>query len=323
MSDMTLDDLQRLLWGFARHRVVTVAARTGLLTRLAECPATPADVASDLDLDRLATAKVVRALTALGILKADGDTYRVVDSLAPLLRSSPFEITPFIEHSHSMYDSWGDNLEPWLRGEPWGTGERDPEQLRRFGAAMRAMGSQIAQRFAERLEIGEARRMLDLGGGFGQYSAAMCARHPDLHSTVLDTPPVVELARIELADTELDGRIDFIGGDYLSTDVGGEYDLVLLANILHQETTPRAEDLVRRAVAALGPGGHVAVVDFQIDEHQREHPFGTLFAINMRSFGDTYTEPTIRGWMEAAGLCEISRTDLDPDRWLIVGRKIG
>jgi len=41
----------------------------------------------------------------------------------------------------------------------------------------------------------------------------------------------------------------------------------------------------------------------------------------MRSFGDTYTEPTIRDWMEAAGLGEVTRTDLDPDRWLLVGRK--
>jgi hypothetical protein len=65
------------------------------------------------------------------------------------------------------------------------------------------------------------------------------------------------------------------------------------------------------------------VVDFQIDDDQRRHPFGTLFAINMRSFGDTYAEPTIRGWMAAAGLGEITRADLDPDRWLIVGRKAG
>jgi hypothetical protein len=37
----------------------------------------------------------------------------------------------------------------------------------------------------------------------------------------------------------------------------------------------------------------------------------------------TPTEPAIRGFMEAAGLTQITRTDLDPDRWLIVGRKPG
>ena len=48
---------------------------------------------------------------------------------------------------------------------------------------------------------------------------------------------------------------------------------------------------------------------------------GALFAINMRSFGDTYTEPVIRGWMSEAGLGDIERIDLSELRWLIVGYK--
>jgi SAM-dependent methyltransferase len=320
---MTLDDVQRLLWEFARHRVVTVAARTGLLTLLAQRPATPAEAARKLSLDPVATAKIIRALAAIGLVSADGDRFQVVETLAPLLAGGADDITPFIAHSHSMYDAWGENLEPWLRGEPWTTRARDPEGVRAFGTAMRAIGSRIARRVADHLDIGGARRMLDLGGGLGQYSKALCGAHPGLRSTVLDIPPVVELARSELAGSELADRIDFVGGDYHSTEVGDAYDLVLLANILHQETAPLAAGLVRRAAGALSPGGRVAVVDFQIDDEQRQHPFGTLFAINMRSFGDTYPEPAIRGWMEAAGLGEITRTDLDPDRWLIVGRAPG
>ena len=321
MSTMTLDDLQRVLWEFARHRVVTVAARAGLLTLLAQRPATPAEAARELGLDPLATAKVIRALAAIGLVSGDGDRFQVVDTLAPMLAGGVDDITPFIAHSHSMYDAWGENLEPWLRGEPWTTRARDPEGVRAFGAAMRAIGSRIARRVADHLDIGGARRMLDLGGGLGQYSLALCSLHPGLRSTVLDIPLVVELARAELAGSGLEDRIDFVGGDYHSTEVGAGYDLVLLANILHQEPAASAAALVRRAADALSPGGRVAVVDFQIDDDQRQHPFGTLFAINMRSFGDTHTEPAIRGWMEAAGLGEITRTDLDPDRWLIAGRK--
>jgi hypothetical protein len=41
----------------------------------------------------------------------------------------------------------------------------------------------------------------------------------------------------------------------------------------------------------------------------------------MLSFGDTYTAPTITGWMEAAGLSQIERNDLNRHRWLISGRK--
>ena len=76
-------------------------------------------------------------------------------------------------------------------------------------------------------------------------------------------------------------------------------------------------------MAAAGPSGRVAVVDFSIDETQRAHLFGALFAINMRSFGDTYTERTIRQWMTDAGLEDIEREDLSQHKWLIVGRKPG
>ncbi len=321
MDEMTFDDLQHLLWAFAEHRVLTVAARTGVLRRLASSEATPDQVADDLGLDSYATGKVMRALHALGVLVADGDLYRVTDGLAADFREGPGDLAPFLEHSHSMYEGWGEYLEPWLRGEPWGTGQRDPEGVRRFGAAMRVLGSKVARRVAARLDLEGIERALDVGGGFGHYAMAMCSERPGLRVTVLDIPPVADMARLELEGTEFEGRISFIGGDYLETDFPTGYDLVLIANVLHQESPTRAAELVRRAAAAVAPGGRVAVVDFRIDEAQREHRLGALFAINMRSFGDTHTESSIRGWMVAAGLEEITRTDVDANRWLIEGHR--
>jgi hypothetical protein len=40
----------------------------------------------------------------------------------------------------------------------------------------------------------------------------------------------------------------------------------------------------------------------------------------MRSFGDTWTEPEIRGWMETAGLIDVRRTDVGEDRWILEAR---
>jgi len=91
--------------------------------------------------------------------------------------------------------------------------------------------------------------------------------------------------------------------------------------VVHQELPARAEQMVARAARAAAPGGRVVVLDFSIDEARQQSVVGALFAINMRSFGDTYTEPVIRGWMERAGLARVARTDLGPQRWIIVGRK--
>ena len=317
---LDLDGLQRLLWSFASHRVVTTAARCGVLASLARRPAQTVDVARELDLDPGATAKVIRALHALGVLVVDArGAYRVAPALAGLLDEDE-GLLPFLEHSHRMYTTWGDHLETWLRGGEWPRGTRTPDDVRVFGEAMRAMGIRIARRLAEALDLDDVQRMLDVGGGFGHFARVLCEAAPDLHAVVLDRPEVVELARRDLGDGPLADRIELVGGDYHDTDFGSGYDLVLLANVLHQESAAQAARLISRSARALAPGGRVAVLDFRIDDHRHDHVLGTLFAINMRDFGDTWTDPDIRGWMQTAGLGHVERTDIGPDRWLITGR---
>lgn len=320
MTDqLDLDGLQRQLWSFAGQRIITVAGRAGILDTLADRPATPDEVAADLELDPLPTGKMIRALTALGLVDADGETYRLTPGLRPYFGADGAGFGPFLDHLHSMYERWGENLEPWLRGEPWNTSPRTPEETRRFGAAMQAMGSQIARRVAETLNLDGVRTILDVGGGWGHFAKAMCVVNPGLQATVLDTPQVAESAPNAIVGTEFDGRMSWIGGDYLETDYGSGYDLVLMANIIHQELAPEAAEIIRRAAGALAPGGRAVVVDFAIDDAKQEHLLGALFAINMRSFGDTYSEPELRTWMGDAGLVDVKRQDLGPDRWIISG----
>ncbi len=322
-----LDRLQEQCWSFGIHRVITVAGKAGVLRALSLGQRTPEALADELELDPLATGKVVRALCALGIAEPSAQgAYRVVDDLREYLGAGEEDLTPFLAHSHHLYESWAENLEPWLRGETWTPMKRDPAATRAFGRAMQAMGSQQARRLAGVLDQQGARTLLDVGGGFGHYARALCRVNPALTAVVFDRPEVAEMARANIAGTEWEGRLSFRGGDYLgdeaSEDRYGEgFDLVLLANVVHQELPARAEQMVARAARAAAPGGRVVVLDFSIDEARQQSVVGALFAINMRSFGDTYTEPVIRGWMERAGLARVARTDLGPQRWIIVGRK--
>jgi len=318
---LDLDGLQALLWNFASHRVITTASRAGILRRLARGACTAEALARELSLDPLAAGKVVRALTALGLAQAEGERYELVEPLRPHFQPGPEDLSNFIEHAHLMYERWGANLEAWLRGQEQPPGP--PPDPARFAAAMQAMGARISTRVAALLDLTGATRALDVGGSMGHYAKALCREHPSLRATVLDRPEVAALGRNALAGTGLEERIDYLEGDYLETDYGQGYDLVLLANVLHQETAPRAEELVQRGARALCPGGQLAVVDFAIDDDQRGGVLGALFAINMRSFGDTYTAPTLRRWMSGAGLAQLSTRAIDPHRWLITGRRGG
>ncbi len=316
------DTLQERLWSFAEHRVITVAGKTGILAELANGPVAIESMAQKLGLAAMPTGKIVRALTALGLAEPAGEEYSLVSGLREIFTPGPRDFTPFLEHSHFMYDRWGQSLEPWLRGEKWETQKRDPAGIRRFDKAMKAMGGQIARRAADLMDLTRVEKMLDVGGGTGTYAIEFAKRAPNLKAVVLDMPEVADHGRELIGSTDMNDRVEFTGGDYMDQSCYGEgHDLVLLANVLHQETVERASTLVRLGAGALSPGGMLAVIDFSIDEERRENILGTLFAINMRSFGDTYPESVIHGWFSDAGLGDHGRIDIDSNRWILYANK--
>jgi SAM-dependent methyltransferase len=312
---MDHDRFQELLWSFAAHRVITVAGRTGVLGALAEKCASTDALAGQLGLAPKPLRKLVAALAALGVAERGADgSYRLAEALAPLFAQGGTDFTAFLEHSHDMYTAWGENLEAWVRGGDWSGRQRDAAGIARFGAAMRAMGEAVAERVAEAVDLSAARRLIDLGGGVGQHAEAFCRANPGLAAVVVDIPEVARLGRERVAGTEMEPHIAFEGGDYIEGGCGGGFDLALLANVLHQEPADRAAAMVARAASELAPGGRLLIVDFTIEGEPAAIPVGALFAINMRSRGDTYGESALRDFAAAAGLERFSRTDVGRHR---------
>jgi SAM-dependent methyltransferase len=315
------DFVQHLSWTFAHHRILTVAARTGLLGHLARKPSSTASAAATLDLEHEACGKIMRALVAMGMAETTVHGFRLTEDVQPFFHSGDDDLTPFLEHSHRMYDAWGAHLESWLRTGEWPPTQRTPETARLFGRAMRSIGRHTARRAAPYLDLGSARHALDIGGGFGHWAEVLCGHSPELEITVFDTPTTARMAQRRLAGSEHADRIRFVGGDYLEDDFGSGFDLVLIAAVLHQESADRAARLIERAAGALAPGGRLCAVDFRIDEDRCGPLLGALFAVHMRDLGDTWSESDIRSWMVDSGLVEVRRRDVGTDRWVISGRR--
>ncbi len=316
------DDVHEILWKFAEQRILTVAARTGILEHLAGGRDTIEKTAETLKLDSLAAGKIIRVLSSMGLLECEGDTYSMNEALSRYFRGDSHDITAMILHSHHLSDMWGATIEKWLRGEELPRRQRSDEEITAFGEAMEAMGSYVARQAARCLDLRSVRSMLDVGGGFGHFTRTFMSENPKIEGTVLDTPGTVKAAREKFREYHEDEKLKWIEGDYHEAGWGSDYDLVLLANVLHQENPEKARSLVMKGAEALMHGGRLAIIDFSIDDEKRKMLMGALFAVNMRSFGDTYPEADLRRWMEDAGLINVQRTDLSSFRWLITGFRV-
>ena len=58
----------------------------------------------------------------------------------------------------------------------------------RFSSAQHSGSLGPARLLAKRLDLKDRRKLLDVGGGSGAYSIALCAANPRLSATILDFP---------------------------------------------------------------------------------------------------------------------------------------
>lgn len=173
-------------------------------------------------------------------------------------------------------------------------------------------------------------RLLDLGGGAGTYAAAFLDAHPDAGATIVDFADAIAIARDHLA--RFGDRVTFIEGDARLIDIGGAleiggaFDIVVLANLLHLHGPSACAELCAVAARAVRPGGLVLVKDLRIDDDRSGPIEGLLFALNMAVYtdaGDVYTAAQIGQWLRDAGLDDIAEHSLAvaPDAFVIAGRR--
>ena len=189
-------------------------------------------------------------------------------------------------------------------GGDWHESMRDPEFAKEFTGLMNCRGLLFGQKLAEAIGsiLGKRTRLLDVGGGSGIYSAAICAAHPQLTATVFEQDPVDGIVEAEIVRHGLEGRISVKTGD-MFLDEWPEADVVLLSNVLHDWDGPEVGELFAQAAKALAPGGLLVIHDaFVSDDKAGPVETAEYSALLMNiTQGKCYSPAEYAGMMEGHG----------------------
>jgi SAM-dependent methyltransferase len=317
------DDFLVFAGSMFQVKAFLVANKVGLFGAVASSAKTVDELAAELGLDARAVHIVLRAMAAKGFLAMDARRAFTLSASArdALDPASPSFIGPWLENHDNVWDALG-ALENTIRSGkpalPTAHYRVSQQQHEHFVRATHNTAVINAPILASKLDMQGVRSLLDLGGGPGSYAVFFCLAHPGLRATVFDLPASGPVARDIISQYKLKDRIEFCGGDYFTDAVRSGYDACLISHIIHAYSPQNNLVLLRKAFAALNPGGRLWVHDFILgaDETQPEFPSG--FAVRMLAVtegGDVYSSDEISSWCREVGFSST--------RWLDFGQARG
>jgi hypothetical protein len=293
--------------GMALSGVVIAAVRTGITSRLAASHATAAEIAADLGLDPLPARLLLDCLRSIGYVTERSGRYRLSRSARRWLDpASPLSVAAYVGGTADYWPWWAGLDETVRTGKSTGSHNAPPDDAywRRYMTGQRELARLSAAEVARKLPLPRGpRTLLDVGGGHGGYSAALCERYPALTATVLDLPGSTAIGRELIAAEGLAERVSFLDGDVTTAELGDGYDAVLCFNLVHHLAPADAAALFGKIGAALRPGGVLAVLDVFAEPGRRASAHADLLAlfVYLSSGAQVHTPGELSGWLRDAG----------------------
>lgn len=295
------------MFGMPSARATQVAQRTGVFAALAEGPASAAGLAGRLGLREQGVALLCDALCAAGLLRLRGGRYALRRRACRWLAvESDRYVGGFLADTAHYWEWWG-GLEALVRDgrhvELHDKPDDDP-YWRSYITGQHELARLSSDAVAKAVALpGGASSLLDVAGAHGEFSMALCRRHPGLRARVVDLPGSAAVGREIVAAAGMADRVEHVVGDMFEADLGGPHDGALAFNIVHHLAPEQATRLFERVAAALAPGAPLCVLDLYAREDGEQPDSGAFLGLffHLTSGADTYSVGEVGAWLQAAG----------------------
>lgn len=330
-----LSVLMEILGGFERSAVVLGAAQLDLFSPLSAGPATAAEVAARAGLPVRGVERVLNACAALGFVSKEGEQYRnspLADAF--LVKSKPAYVGNMLKQTNDRYTAWAKMPDAVRSDKPVLplTGAElfnaPADVLDNYVHGLFEMGKGLAQRITGLVDLSACRTLLDVAGGSGVYSIIFCRQFPQLKSTVFDLPPILQRTQKIIEREGMAERISVRVGDYFKDDFGSGLDAILLSNMLQTEGRQTCHMVLKKALAALNPGGQILVHGIMPNADRTGPLQQTIFSVFMMLVfpeGEAYPGEEIIDWLHETGFVDGKKHLLPPPAFssLVTARKPG
>jgi hypothetical protein len=261
--------------------VLSTAVRVGVVDAVADGASTPKDVAARLGVHVEAVRRLLQCLAVIGVVSAADGAFVPTPMLSLLRRGEPGSLVDLALLGDVMYRAWaglagtivtGESAFETAFGEPLFLYLREhPDIASAFNGTMSALSHTVVDAFVAGVDVGDASRIVDLGGGLGHLGATLACAYPHIDVIVFDLPQVEAEATAFLADHASDGRCRFEAGNFFTAVPAGA-DVYVLKWVLHDWGDDRCLRILQNCRAALPPDGRIVIIERLIPDRLEAGP---------------------------------------------------
>lgn len=277
---MTTDPREKLSDLVQSHRVtavIYVAARLGLAELLRDGPRTVEELASLTHTDRDALARLLVALSTVGICSRVGEGRYLLTELGSGLDGAAersFKNWVIFE-GYMLARRWDGLLDSIMSGKTaaqlqdvddnFDLMARTPEHVRIFNEAMTDLTRLVTHDLLKAYDFGTISHLMDVGGGSGELMGAVARAYSTLRGTVFDLPRCANAANQHFERLGISDRVGFVGGDFFQS-VHATGDAIILKSIIHDWDDERGCIILKNCRQALPPDGRLLLVERSMPE---------------------------------------------------------
>lgn len=235
---------------------------------------TIAEIAAKAGISERACTVAVTLLEALGALTqaSDGIVHLTADGAALTVTDSPTSLVPVYEPLAMRQDckDMTDIMRGQGHGPPatadvdWLAGMSEIDFARMFLRSTDARNRLLAEALTAKLRL-SGDRLLDVAGGSGLYTCRILQDRPTLRATVVERPPVDQIAAETIAKAGLSDRANVVAADVFREPLPDGHTDMLLSNVVHDWDLVQLRTIFDRAASGLPTHGQLAIHDVFTD----------------------------------------------------------
>jgi hypothetical protein len=258
--------------GYMGTCVLLAALELRVFEGLSKKSSTASEIADSLQLDPKPVERLLVALTSLGLLERKEGQYTCSpEAERYLVSSSPsyfgdyyrFQVKQCLMPDFLRLDELIRENRA-IMSDDWSQYMSDYDRARVFILGQHSASLGGGRMLATKYDFSGYRNLVDLAGGSGACSIALCRNNPKLTSVLVDFPNVLRIAEEIIAEEGLSGRITTRPGD-ITRDDWPEGDLMLISLIVSGFSKENQDRIFRKCYEKLPSGGAIIVHDFLMD----------------------------------------------------------